>query len=229
MRKAFSEVAVIIPALNEADSLLHVLQSMPNVGEVIVVDNGSTDDTANVARSAGATVINEPNRGYGNACKAGIAVAVDAGFDIVVILDGDHSFDPREIEALVQPIRSDQADMVLGDRTQQAQKGALTLPQRFGNAVATRMIHAISGFLYRDMGPFRAIRTQTLVALEMEDPNYGWNVEMQLKAIKFGYRVMEIPVTCRNRLAGESKISGSLPSAARCGLKMMLATLRYAK
>jgi len=224
-----THVAVIIPALNEAESLPYVLSDMPSVGAVFVVDNGSTDGTADISRSHGARVIFEPSKGYGNACKAGIKEAADSGFEVVVILDGDHSFNPQEMERLVTPILMDEADMVLGDRTQSAERGAITFPQRFGNMVATQLIHAASGFRYRDMGPFRAIRTSSLLNMQMRDPNYGWNVEMQLKAIRLGYRVIEIPVTCRNRVAGQSKISGSLRSALRCGLKMMWSTLRYAR
>ena len=229
MNTPYDQVAVVIPALNEAESLPHVLRAMPEVGCVFVIDNGSTDATPDVARAAGATVIDQPDRGYGNACQAGIAAAIRAGAPIIVILDGDYSFAPEEMHRLIQPIVDDQADMVLGDRTRDAEPGSLTLPQRVGNFVATRMIHLASGFQYRDMGPFRAIRTTTLIAMDMEDPNYGWNVEMQLKAVKQGHRVIEVPVTCRNRIAGQSKISGSIPSALRCGAKMMLATLRYAR
>ena len=155
-------------------------------------------------------------------------MSAEAGFDVVVIMDGDHSFEPAQMTRLVTPILEGQADMVLGDRTMSAEPGALTLPQRLGNEVATRMIHLISGHEYRDMGPFRAIRTDRLLALEMQDPNYGWNVEMQLKALKNGLRVLEVPVDCRSRVAGQSKISGSLRAAAKCGAKMMLATVRYA-
>jgi glycosyltransferase involved in cell wall biosynthesis len=223
-----STTAVVIPALDEEDSLPHVLGAMPGVGAVFVVDNGSTDNTASVAASHGATVLSQPTRGYGLACQVGIEAAAAAGFDVVVIMDGDHSFEPTQMGRLVGPILADQADMVLGDRTKTAEPGSLTLPQRFGNKVATRMIHLVSGHEYRDMGPFRAIRTERLIALEMRDPNYGWNVEMQLKALKNGLRVLEVPVDCRSRVAGTSKISGSLRAAAKCGAKMMLATVRYA-
>jgi len=224
-----SDVAVIIPALNEEDSLPHVLAAMPSVGAVFVVDNGSTDQTPEVAKRLGATVLSEPKRGYGNACQVGIAAAAEQQFGVVVILDGDHSFDPNEMTHLVAPIQADKADMVLGDRTENPQAGALLPQQRFGNTVATTLIHRISGHQYRDMGPFRAIRTSALLTMEMEDPNYGWNVEMQLKALKFGFRVLEVPVSCRTRVAGESKVSGSLRGALRCGTKMMLATWRYAR
>lgn len=229
MIENLTNVAVIIPALNEEESLPHVLQAMPAVGEIFVVDNGSTDRTCAVARNAGATVISQPKRGYGMACQAGIQAAANAALDVVVIIDGDHSFDPREMTKLVEPINDDRADMVLGDRTQTADQGALTTPQRFGNLVATTLIHGISGHRYRDMGPFRAARTQALVDMNLRDPNYGWNVEMQLRALQCGYRVLEVPVACRNRVAGESKISGNIGTAIRCGAKMMLATWRYAR
>jgi glycosyltransferase involved in cell wall biosynthesis len=221
-------VAVVIPALNEEESLPHVLHAMPKVGRVFVVDNGSTDSTAEVAAAAGATVLSQPARGYGRAAKTGIEAAAAAELDIVVILDADHSFEPAEISRLVAPILKDKADMVLGDRTRTAVAGALTPPQRFGNRIATQLIYRISGHRYRDMGPFRAIRTHALIAMDMGDPNYGWNVEMQMKALQHGLRVLEVDVSCRPRVAGESKISGSVRSALRCGAKMVLATWRYA-
>lgn len=227
MSPDLSATAVIIPALNEEESLPHVLDAMPPVGEVFVVDNGSTDATAEVAEAHGATVLCQPEKGYGLAVQRGIQAAADGGYDIVVILDGDHSFDPAQMDRLVGPIVEGQADMVLGDRTQTAEPGALTFPQRVGNHVATRMIRVFSGHQYRDMGPFRAVTTKGLLAMDMKDPNYGWNVEMQLKALKNGLRVMEVPVDCRNRVAGQSKISGSLRAAARCGVKMLVSTVRY--
>ena len=227
MNPDLSSTAVIIPALNEEESLPHVFAAMPPVGAIFVVDNGSTDSTAAVAARHGATVIQQPDRGYGLACQKGIEAATEGGFEIVVILDGDHSFDPSQMTRLVEPILAGQADMVLGDRTETAEAGALTFPQRFGNRVATRMIRVFSGHQYRDMGPFRAVTTKGLTAMSMQDPNYGWIVEMQLKALKNGLRVMEVPVDCRNRVAGQSKISGSLRAAAKCGVKMMVATVRY--
>jgi glycosyltransferase involved in cell wall biosynthesis len=224
-----SNVAVVIPALNEEECLPHVLEAIPPVGAVFVVDNGSTDATPSVAAQHGAEVLHQPNRGYGNACQVGIAEAHRRGLSVVVILDGDHSFDPTEMTALVGPIESGEADMVLGDRTETAEPGALLPQQRFGNVVATTLIRTITGHHYRDMGPFRAIRTQVLVDMELEDPNYGWNVEMQMKAVRMGFRVLEVPVCCRNRIAGTSKVSGSFRGAIRCGAKMMLATWRYAR
>ena len=227
MSPDLSSTAVVIPALNEEESLPHVLAAMPPVGGVFVVDNGSTDGTAAVATQHGATVLHEPERGYGLACQRGIRAAQDGGFAVVVILDGDHSFDPRQMDRLVGPILAGKADMVLGDRTADAEPGALLPQQRFGNWVATQLIRRISGHEYRDMGPFRAIRTTTLTALDMKDPNYGWNVEMQLKVLKYGYRVNEVPVSCNRRAGGHSKISGSVRASIRCGVKMMAATWRY--
>jgi len=224
-----SKIAVVIPALNEEESLPFVLKAIPSVGAVLVVDNGSTDNTAVVAQKGGAEVLQQPKKGYGNACQTGITEAKLRGLEIVVILDGDHSFDPIEIDQLVEPIQKDQADMVLGDRTQTSEPGALLIQQRLGNWVATTLIRAVTGHRYRDMGPFRAIRTQALIDMHMEDPNFGWNVEMQLKAVQRGFRVMEVPVQCRQRIAGNSKVSGSFRGAVRCGAKMMWATWRYAQ
>ena len=227
MSPDLSTTAVIIPALNEEESLPHVFAAMPPVGAVFVVDNGSTDSTASVAAQHGAHVLQEPVKGYGLACQRGIKAATEGGFEVVVILDGDHSFEPGQMTRLVEPILAGKADMVLGDRTETAEPDALTFPQRFGNRVATEMIRVFSGHQYRDMGPFRAVTTKGLTAMNMQDPNYGWNVEMQLKALKNGLRVLEVPVDCRNRVAGHSKISGSLRAAAKCGVKMMIATVRY--
>ena len=229
MTTDLSNVAVVIPALNEEQSLPHVLRALPAVGATLVVDNGSTDTTAQIAKQLGASVLFEPLRGYGNACKTGIAEAHRRGLSIVVILDADHSFNPMQIADLVAPIQAHQADMVLGDRTLDAEKGALLPQQRFGNWVAVRLIHRVVGYRYRDMGPFRAVRTRALVDMEMADPNFGWNVEMQIKAVQRNLRVMEIPVTCRPRKAGQSKISGSMIASIRCGAKMIWATWHHSR
>ena len=222
-------VAVIIPALNEEDSLPLVLAAMPAVGMVIVVDNGSTDRTAEVAAAAGAEVVSEPARGYGNACLMGIRTAHRHQAEVVVILDADHSFDPEQLRQLAEPILRGEADMVLGDRSETADPRALTPQQRAGNRVATVLIRGITGHTYRDMGPFRAVRTSSLLAMGMEDPNYGWNVEMQIKAVRHRLRIVELPVTCRVRQAGQSKISGTLRGSVAAGVKMMRATWRYAR
>lgn len=220
-------VAVVIPALNEADSLPGVLKALPPVGRVVVVDNGSTDDTAAVAASGGADVVSEPRRGYGTAVLAGMAHLRPDPPEVLVILDADHSDRPALLTRLVAPILAGEADLVLSDRSHTAAPRALTRPQRFGNAFATALMRGVTGHRYADMGPFRAIRWTSLEALEMEDPTWGWNVEMQLKAVRRGLRIRELPLPYGARRAGQSKISGDLRGAARAGTKILWAVRRY--
>ncbi len=222
----YRRVAVVIPALNEEAALPLVLAEIPPVGVVIVVDNGSTDRTAEVARAAGAVVVTEPRRGYGSACLAGIARARQRDPQVLVILDADHSDHPEELPQLVDPVLRGEADLVIGDRTELAARDALFPQQRYGNALATRLIHAATGHRYRDMGPFRAISLRSLDRLEMEDPTWGWNVEMQMKAVQRGLRVREVPVRYRKRV-GYSKISGTVRGTARAGAKILWAVWRY--
>src|SRR5215471_3016397 len=189
-------IAVIIPVLNEEATLPLVLADIPPdvVEEVVVIDNGSTDRSIEVARVCGATVLSELRRGYGSACLAGIAYLKAKTPDIVVFLDGDYSDYPEEISALVQPIIAGECDLVIGSRTRgRAEPGALLLQARFGNALATLLIRWLYGFSYSDLGPFRAIRFLALLRLGMVDHNYGWTVEMQIKAIQKGLRIAEEP------------------------------------
>jgi len=220
-------VYVVIPALNEAESLPGVLRALPRVDRCVVVDNGSTDDTARVAREAGAEVVLAPRRGYGSAVLAGMAHFRDDPPDVLVILDADHADPPEALPRLVQPILDDEADLVQSDRTQGADPGAMTAVQRFGNRFATELIAVQTGVRFNDMGPFRAIRWSSLEALGMEDPTWGWNVEMQLKAIKHGLRIKEIPLPYHRREQGESKISGNLRGAARAGARILWALAKY--
>ncbi len=220
-------IAVVVPALNEAESLPAVLSDLPSVRAVVVVDNGSTDDTADVAARCGAVVVHAPRRGYGTAVQAGMNALHGDPPDVLVILDADHADPPEALPELVQPILDDRADLVLSDRTSTAEPGALTSVQRFGNALATHLIYRSCGHRYRDMGPFRAIRWSSLVQLRMEDPTWGWNVEMQLKAVQHGLRILEIPLPYRKRSRGRSKISGSLRGATRAGAKIVYAVARY--
>ncbi|MCB9760400.1 MAG: glycosyltransferase family 2 protein [Alphaproteobacteria bacterium] len=222
-------VAVLIPALNEEQALPGVLQDLARVhdGRVVVVDNGSTDRTAEVARAHGAEVVHQPTRGYGSACLAGLGHLRADPPDVVVILDADHSDDPAEMASLLAPLQADAADMVLGERRTRAEPGALTWPQRVGNRVATAGIRAFTGHRYRDMGPFRAVRWAALERLEMQDPAFGWNVEMQMKAARAGLRVLEVPVSYRDRQAGDSKISGTVRGTIKAGTGMLRACWRY--
>jgi len=192
----------------------------------VVVDNGSTDNTAEVARRLGAMVIQESRRGYGSACLAGLEHLRAAPPDAVVFLDADFSDHPEEISSLLDPITEDRADLVIGDRTRLAQPGALLPQQRFGNALATRLIALRTGHRYRDMGPFRAIRWSALESLQMSDPTWGWNVEMQMRAVQNRLRVLEVPVQYRPRI-GQSKISGTLRGSIRAGGKILWAVWQY--
>ncbi len=226
-------VAVIIPALDEEASLPLVLSDLADVPrqgwslqEVVVCDNGSTDGTARVARAAGATVVHEPRRGYGSACLAGLRHLAARPPEVLVVLDADYADHPEELPDLLAPVLTDQADLVMGERTTRAAPGALLPQQRWGNALATRLIARVGGHRYRDMGPFRAVRWTSLMTLEMEDPTWGWNVEMQLKALRRGLRVREVPVTYRPRV-GRSKISGTVRGTVRAGGRILWAVWHY--
>jgi glycosyltransferase involved in cell wall biosynthesis len=220
-------VAVVIPALDEADSLPRVLGELPPVWRVVVVDNGSTDGTGAVAAALGAEVVVAPRRGYGSAVQAGMNHLRGDPPDVLVILDADHADPAERLMELVEPIARDEADLVLSDRSRTAEPGALTATQRYGNRLATALIAAVSGARYRDMGPFRAVRWGSLVRLRMEDPTWGWNVEMQLKAAQHGLRVREVPLPYRARHHGRSKISGSMRGAARAGFRILWAVNHY--
>lgn len=216
-----ARIAAVLPALNEEQALAQVLQELPRClfDFVIVADNGSSDRTAEVARASDAQVVREPRRGYGRACLAALA-ALPADIDIVVFLDADASDDPSEAARLVDPILRGEADLVIGSRLcGQAQPGSLFWTQRLGNRLAVGLIRFLYGHRYTDLGPFRAIRRASLERLEMRDPNFGWTAEMQVKAVKHGLRVEEIPVSYRRRI-GRSKISGTFKGTALAGLKI---------
>jgi glycosyltransferase involved in cell wall biosynthesis len=225
-------VDVIIPALNEAESLPKVLADLPcsSIRQVIVVDNGSTDETAEVARSAGAIVLLESQRGYGAACLRGIAHALGQKVqpDVLAFLDGDFSDDPRQLTDLLAPLASGEADLVLGSRVLGTRHPkSLTWQQRFGNALATFLIDVLYGHKYSDLGPFRAITRKAYLQLDMADQNYGWTVEMQIKAIRLGLRVVEIPVDYRARSGGTSKVSGTLRGTFGAGYKILKTIFIY--
>lgn len=217
-----SRVSVVIPALNEAESIGSVVQSMPwsEIAECIVADNGSTDRTADVARAAGASVVNSP-RGYGAACAAGARVAL-ATSDVLVFLDGDGSDDVSAMLQLVRPIESGQADFVIGSRMRgKAEPGALNRAQILAANMIGTLVNMLYGFRYTDMGPFRAIRRGCLEAMQMREMTYGWNLEMQIKALKMGLRVVEIPVDYRCRIDGESKVSGNAWASVKAGARIL--------
>lgn len=223
-------IKVIIPAYNEEDSIAHVIAEIPEmVSEVIVVNNNSTDATSEVAKAAGATVLSEPNRGYGNACLKGMdyIAALSDKPDIVVFLDGDYSDYPEELIKIVTPIIEDDCDFVIGARVSALrEKGAMTFPQRFGNWLATSLMKLFFGATFTDLGPFRAIKYNKLLALNMEDKTYGWTVEMQLKVLRRKYTYLEVPVRYRNRI-GVSKVSGTVKGAIFAGIKILTWIFKY--
>ncbi|WP_040491725.1 glycosyltransferase family 2 protein [Xanthomarina gelatinilytica] len=221
---------VIIPAYNEADSIAKVIHDIPKtVNEIIVVNNNSTDATEVNAKQAGATVLTESRKGYGYACLKGMAYVSKQKIkpDIVVFLDGDYSDYPEELTKIVQPIIEDNIDFVIGARVKRLREpGSMTQPQIFGNWLATFLMRIMFGSNFTDLGPFRAIKYQKLLALKMEDKTYGWTVEMQLKALKQKLSYIEIPVSYRNRI-GVSKVSGTLNGAIMAGIKILGWIFKY--
>ncbi len=216
-------ILVIIPAFNEADSIEKVIRDIPEhvVREVVVVSNGSTDRTAEYAEAAGATVLHEQRRGYGAACLKGIAYAKTKQPDVVVFLDGDYSDFPNEITALVKPLFEEDVDLVIGSRIiGNAEPGALLPQARFGNWLATRLIRLFWNYRFTDLGPFRAVKFDKLLAMQMQDQTFGWTVEMQVKAAKMKLRCVEIPVSYRKRI-GVSKITGTVSGTVKAGYKIL--------
>lgn len=217
------KVAVVIPALDEEETIGKVLGAIPAwVDTVVVSDNGSKDATARIAAAHGAVVVHEPRRGYGRACMAGLAALAKAGRgktpDVVVFLDGDFSDDPEQIDQVAGPALRDEADLVIGSRVMgRCEKGALTLTQRFGNRLSCVLTNMLFGVRYTDLGPFRAVRYGVLDELGVTHPGYGWTIQMQVRAARRRKRIAEVPVSCRRRAGGRSKISRTLRGVAGAG------------
>ena len=223
-------IKVIIPAYNEEKSIIKVIQDIPSiVNEIIIVDNNSSDQTAKNAQEAGAKVLTEIKKGYGNACLKGISYVKSQTHktDIIVFLDGDFSDYPEELTKLIAPIINDNIDFVIGARVSKfREKGSMTRPQIFGNWLATTLMSILFNSKFTDLGPFRAIKYDKLLNLKMEDKTYGWTVEMQLKAIKNNYSYQEIPVKYRNRI-GVSKVSGTIKCAIFAGVNILYWIFKY--
>lgn len=225
-------IKVIIPAFNEENAVGKVVMELPKdlISEVIVVNNNSTDSTSEKAAAAGATVLEEPLQGYGRACLKGIEYLKNCGDtpDIVVFIDADYSDYPNELPLLVSPIVNQNIDMVIGSRELgNREVGSMTVPQIFGNWLATTLIRLFYGVRYTDLGPFRAIKYDALIALDMQDKTYGWTVEMQVKAAKQKMKTTEVAVNYKKRI-GHSKISGTIKGTILAGYKIITTIFKYA-
>jgi len=230
--RATPRITAIIPALNEEPSIAGVVRGLYKQEEVplydiIVVDNGSTDGTGVQARRAGATVVREERRGYGYACKAGVMAARDAG--VIVLLDGDAADDPQDLPRVLEPLLGGEADLVVGSRARgKRERGSMTPQQVLGNRLAAFLMSRLYGVEVSDLGPFRAIRHQDLLALEMREMSYGWSVEMMVKAARAGYRYRAVPVRYHRRI-GVSKVGGTLKGSRKAGWSIISTTLRYSR
>jgi len=225
-----NQIKVIIPAYNEQDSIAKVIEEIPTiVNEIIVVDNNSTDLTADNAKNAGATVLHEENRGYGYACLKGLEYIsnLDIKPNIVVFLDGDYSDYPQELTKVVAPIINQNIDFVVGARTKALREpGSMTPQQVFGNWLATSLMTLFFNSKFTDLGPFRAIKYDKLLQLNMQDTTYGWTVEMQLKALKQSLSYVEVPLRYKNRI-GTSKVSGTIKGTIFAGIKILSWIFKY--
>lgn len=223
------KVKVIIPAFNEEESIGYVIKDIPPlVNEIVVCDNNSTDSTKTVALNAGATVVFQPKSGYGNACLKGMEYIQEQKEtpDVIVFLDGDYSDYPEQMTNLIAQMEKG-FDLVIGSRTLgEKEKGSMTFPQIFGNWLATSMMKIFYGAKYTDLGPFRAIKYSVLQEINMEDKNYGWTIEMQMKILRRGYSYTEVPVDYKNRI-GTSKVSGTLKGVIGAGYKIITSIFKY--
>lgn len=226
----FPIVDVLIPAYNEEASIPKVVAEIPAfVRNIVVVNNASTDNTREAAEIAGAIVLDEPQMGYGKACLTGMAWIKNQAVqpDILVFLDGDYSDFPAQMIDLIRPIQEGNADLVIGSRALgKRERGSMTIPQRFGNWLATRLMAYLYGVKFTDLGPFRATRWSKLRVLGMQDQNYGWTIEMQIKAAKAGWKLAEVPVDYRRRI-GVSKVSGTVKGVFGAGYKILWTIWRY--
>ena len=221
-------VSVVIPALNEEESISGVIRAIPRdlVDEIIVVDNGSTDRTAERAEASGARVIREPRRGYGRACRAGVQ-ALSPQSEVVVFLDGDGSDAPELMPRLLAPIAAGTHDFVIGSRTRgKREAGSMNLAQSLAGRAAGVILQILYGVRFTDMCPFRAIRRQVLEKLDMREETYGWNLEMQIRAARADLRTLEVPVDHRRRTGGKSKVSGTVAGSIRAGARILITLFR---
>ncbi len=226
-------IVAVIPALDEAPSIAGVVETLRaqrtvSLQRIIVVDNGSSDGTGEIARRAGASVVREERRGYGYACLAGVLVAKEA--EVIVLLDGDAADNPDDLSNILEPLLAGEADLVVGSRTLGSREpGSMTPQQVLGNRLATFLMRNIYGVKVSDLGSFRAIGREDLLALEMQEMTYGWPVEMMVKAVRAGYRYREVPVRHRRRSGGVSKVGGTLRGSLMAGWYILSTVFRYSR
>lgn len=226
-----SRIALVIPALNEEDAIRQLLSEIPReLAEwIIVVDNGSTDHTAGVAKSGGVLVASEPARGYGRACWKGFIHACELGAEVVVFMDGDGSDDPADLPMMLAPVLEGKAEMTIGSRiTARAQRGAVPPQARLGNWLVSRLLRLFYGVALHDIGSFRVVRCSALQTLNMREMTFGWPVEMLVKMARARYRILELPIHYRRRSHGRSKVAGTLVGSLKAAYCMLSTTLRYA-
>jgi glycosyltransferase involved in cell wall biosynthesis len=225
----YSKVFVVIPAFNEEQSIDKVILEIPNVPRknIIVVNNGSTDQTQEVIESTGATALFEPRKGYGWACLKGCAYVEEMEGETIVFLDGDYSDYPEQLTKVIAPIYENNMDLVIGSRALgKKEKGSMTLPQEFGNWLSSKLLKVFYKVNYTDLGPFRAIRFESYKKLRMHDKTYGWTIEMQIKAAQNKMNYCEVPVDYKARI-GTSKVSGTIKGAVLAGIKIIFAVFKY--
>ena len=227
-----SSTALVIPALNEEEALAKLLAELSkySFAHIIVVDNASTDRTADVASNAGAIVVHEPVRGYGRACASGFQKAYELGVETVVFMDGDGSDDPADLPLMLAPVQSGTADLVMGSRvTKRAESGAIPPQARFGNWLVSNLLNVMYKQRLHDIGSFRVIRCTALKDLQMHEMTFGWPVEMLVKAAQAHYRIVEVPTHYRRRSHGKSKVAGTITGSIKAAYYMLTVTFRYAR
>ncbi|MEC7987310.1 MAG: glycosyltransferase family 2 protein [Myxococcota bacterium] len=229
MSESYRKTVIIIPAYNEEEIIVPCIEQLPKDLDILVVNNGSTDETANRVRSTRAHLLHESRMGYGQAIWSGIIEGIRLGYTYGIVFDADASNDPNDIHTILEPIWKGTHDLTLAQRTKHAEPGSLTPQQIFGNALSVKIIRIITGYTYSDLGSMRAFDLRRLRALQLEDRDYGWNIEMQIKAVRAGWRILEFELPYRNRLGGASKISGSMQGSIKAGIKILATAARYAR
>ena len=223
----YPSLAIIIPCHNEEEGIQSAIEQASFYGDVFVIDNASTDNSFSLASQAGATVIREERLGYGTAIMTGMLEAKRAGKELAIVLDADLSDNPSDIPILVEPLLKENVDLCLSARTRLEDQVNLEPHQRFGNKLAVTLMRVKTGHRYRDMGPFRAFNINTILSLPMKDENFGWNIEMQMKAASRGLNIREIELPYRKRQTGTSKISGNLKNSLKAGAIIIRTVLTY--